>query len=154
MKILITGCAGFIGFHLVKKISSKKNIQIIGIDNINNYYDINNKKNRLKILSKINNFKFYKIDITNEKKLSHLFLQNNFDIVVNLAAQSGVRYSIANPKKYFENNILAFFNIINLSQKYHAKHFLFASTSSVYGDNIQTPCFCGHHRQKKLPHQH
>ena len=139
MNILITGCAGFIGFHLVKKISLIKNIHIIGIDNIDNYYDINLKKNRLKILSKINNFKFYKIDITSEKKLSNLFLQNNFEIVVNLAAQSGVRYSIVNPKKYFNNNILGFFNIINLSQKYRVKHFLFASTSSVYGDNIRTP---------------
>ena len=139
MNILITGSAGFIGFHLVKKLSNFKNYKIYGIDNISNYYDVKLKKDRLEILSKIKNFKFSKIDITNKLKLSHFFSKNRFQIVINLAAQAGVRDSIADPNKYFKNNILGFYNIINLSRIYNIKHFLFASTSSVYGDSLDFP---------------
>ena len=139
MNILITGSAGFIGFHLVKKLSIFNNYKIFGIDNINNYYDVKLKKDRLKILSKIKNFQFSKIDITNQSRLNKYFSKNKFHIVINLAAQAGVRDSITDPNKYFKNNILGFYNIINLSRTYNIKHFLFASTSSVYGDSLDFP---------------
>ena len=134
-KILVTGCAGLIGYHLCRHLINNKQYKIYGIDNINSYYDINLKKNRLNILSKkINNFSFFKINIANKSKLNECFKKYNFDIVINLAAQAGVRYSINNPQKYFYSNIRGFFNILDLSKKYKIKHLLFASTSSVYGD--------------------
>ena len=140
MKILITGCAGFIGFHL-SKLFLKKNKRVYGIDNINNYYDTKIKKDRLKILLETSkkNFRFYKIDITNEKLLKKLFLKEKFDVVINLAAQAGVRYSIENPKAYVDSNLIGFFNILNNSKLINVKHFLFASTSSVYGDQTKMP---------------
>ena len=140
MKILITGCAGFIGFHLSLKLSSQKNTVLHGIDNINNYYDIDLKKKRLKIIKDSNsNFIFNKIDICNLSQLKNYFKKNNFDIVVNLAAQAGVRNSITNPDDYFENNIKGFYNILELSRAYKIKHLIFASTSSVYGASNKFP---------------
>ncbi len=139
MNILITGCAGFIGFHLVKKFSNKKNINIVGLDNLNNYYDTKLKLDRLKIIKKLNNFKFIKTDITNYKKLETIFKKNNFDIVYHLAAQAGVRYSFENPKVYIETNINGFFNIIEISRLYNIKKFFFASSSSVYGESKKFP---------------
>ena len=140
MNILITGCAGFIGFHLSKKLleNNKKDI-IFGIDNLNTYYDISLKRNRLKILKQNSKFKFTKLDIFNEKKLNFFFKTNKFDIVINLAAQAGVRYSITNPKDYLNSNILGFYNIITACKNYKIKHLIFASTSSVYGDNKSFP---------------
>ena len=136
MNILITGAAGFIGFHCVKKLlNNKNNYNVIGIDNINNYYDSNLKKDRLKILKKSSKFKFYKLDICDNKKIEKLFKQNKFSIVINLAASAGVRYSLKNPEPYFKNNINGFFNILNLSVKYKINHLLFASSSSVYGNS-------------------
>jgi len=134
-KILITGIAGFIGFSLAKLLI-KKNYKVIGVDNLNNYYDINLKKNRLKNLS---NFTFYKIDINNLKKIENIFKIHKPEIVINLAAQAGVRYSIKFPKKYLKTNIIGFFNILELSKKYNVGHFLFASSSSVYGLNKEIP---------------
>lgn len=142
MKILVTGCAGFIGYHLCcKLLNSKKKFEVLGVDNINSYYDINLKKLRLKKLKEISNkqFVFKKIDICDKKKLLQVFKKNKFDFVVNLAAQAGVRYSIEKPEKYFESNMLGFFNILDLSRIYSIKHFIFASTSSVYGDNKNFP---------------
>ena len=139
MNILITGCAGFIGFHLCEKLLSKKNIKIIGIDSINRYYDVKLKNKRLNILKKKNNFNFYKIDITNMKKLESLFIKNKIKYVIHLAAQAGVRYSINNPSTYFKNNIFGFYNIIEACKKYKVKHLLYASTSSVYGDTTKFP---------------
>tara|TARA_B100000989_G_scaffold113288_1_gene83214 strand:+ start:1 stop:969 length:969 start_codon:yes stop_codon:yes gene_type:complete len=134
-KILITGIAGFIGFHLAKKLA-KKNFKIIGIDNLNDYYDVNLKKNRLKNLPKIS---FYRVDINNLKNLEKIFKKYKPQIVINLAAQAGVRYSLKHPKKYLDTNILGFFNILELSRKYSVNHFLFASSSSVYGLNKKIP---------------
>jgi len=138
IKILITGCAGFIGFH-VSKFLSVKGFKVIGIDNINSYYDVRLKKDRLKILNKEKNFIFYKVDISNYLKLKNVFIKENFNYVLHLAAQAGVRFSIYNPKVYFKSNIEGFFNIINLSLEKKIKHFIFASSSSVYGDQKKFP---------------
>jgi UDP-glucuronate 4-epimerase len=139
--ILITGCSGFIGFSISNFILSKENInyEIVGIDNINDYYDINLKKNRLNILKKYKNFTFHKLDISNKKKINSIFLKYNINYVIHLAAQAGVRYSISNPKKYFDSNLLGFFNIIECAKEFKIKHFIYASTSSVYGDNNKLP---------------
>ena len=139
MNILITGCAGFIGFHLCNLLLNEKSYKVFGIDNLNDYYDVKLKKDRLKILKKKKNFNLQKLNITNFNKLNALFKKNNFKYVVNLAAQAGVRYSIKNPKNYYENNILGFFNLINLSNEYKIKHFIFASSSSVYGNTDKFP---------------
>ena len=139
MKILVTGCAGFIGFHLCNLLLKNKNYKIYGIDNLNNYYDTSLKNNRLKILKKKNKFVFYKLDICSRKLLEKKFADNNFDIVIHLAAQAGVRYSISNPEKYLKSNIDGFFNVLTSIQKYKIKHFIFASTSSVYGSNNKFP---------------
>ena len=136
MKILITGCAGFIGFSLAHKLLQNKSNTIIGIDNIDNYYDIKIKKDRLNKLKKFNNFKFLKVDICNKKKIEKVFKNyKNIKVVINLAAQAGVRYSFINPDKYIDVNIKGFFNMIDISKKYKINLFLFASSSSVYGDN-------------------
>ncbi len=138
-KILITGSAGFIGFHLCKDLIRNKNLSLIGIDNVNNYYDVKLKKERINILKNLgNNFKFIKIDL-NSVKIKHLFFKEKFDVVIHLAAQAGVRYSISNPEAYVVNNLNGFFNIINQSSKNKIKHFIFASTSSVYGNNSKFP---------------
>tara|TARA_Y100001970_G_scaffold281141_1_gene391298 strand:- start:711 stop:1676 length:966 start_codon:yes stop_codon:yes gene_type:complete len=139
MKILITGCAGFIGFHLSLKLSRNKNYKIFGIDNIDNYYDKNLKLDRLNIIKKNKNFHFTKLNINNKSKLNKYFKKNNFDIVIHLAAQAGVRLSLTNPRKYFDNNISGFFNIIELSRLINVKKFIFASSSSVYGDSKLFP---------------
>ena len=138
--ILVTGCAGFIGFHLCKHLSNFKNYNIFGVDNINNYYDTKLKKERLNILKKnVKNFKFHKINISNYNILRKLFKKSKFNIVINLAAQAGVRYSISNPNKYYDSNIKGFYNILNLTKEYNISHLLFASTSSVYGDTKKFP---------------
>tara|TARA_B100000700_G_C15043734_1_gene856728 strand:+ start:670 stop:1644 length:975 start_codon:yes stop_codon:yes gene_type:complete len=135
MKILVTGCAGFIGYHLVSKLLNNKKYFVYGIDNLNNYYDINLKKDRLQNLKKKSNkFKFFKIDITKGLNLKKNFKKYKYDVVINLAAQAGVRYSIYNPKVYFDSNIKGFYNIMELSRLIKVKHFMFASTSSVYGN--------------------
>tara|TARA_B110000037_G_C17109138_1_gene501114 strand:+ start:221 stop:1180 length:960 start_codon:yes stop_codon:yes gene_type:complete len=137
-KILITGCAGFIGFHLSKLLLDKKNI-VIGIDNVNNYYSIKLKEHRLKILLGYKNFIFKKYDIADFQSLDKIFIKNKFDIIINLAAQAGVGYSMKFPEKYFNSNIQGFFNICNLAKKYKIKKVLYASSSSVYGDNKSLP---------------
>lgn len=129
---LITGSAGFIGFHLSKKLLSK-GFNVFGVDNLNNYYDQRIKQDRNKILKKYKNYKFNKIDIKDYKKLDRIFRKNSIHGVVNLAAQAGVRYSLKNPRSYIENNINGFFNILELSKKYRIKKFIYASTSSIYG---------------------
>lgn len=141
MKILITGIAGFIGYNLAKKLVSNKNNIIIGVDNLNNYYDVRLKKKRLKSLIKTanDNFFFYKIDISNYKDLNKAFNLYKIDTVINLAAQAGVRYSLENPREYFKSNLLGFFNILDLSKKYKIKHLISASTSSVYGEDNDMP---------------
>ena len=139
MKILITGCAGFIGFHLAEKLLTNNKFRVYGIDNLNTYYDVKLKQDRLKILKKNINFNFKKLDISNFVKLSKNFKENKYDYVINLAAQAGVRYSITNPDTYFENNISGFYNILEVSKKIKIKHLIFASTSSVYGEQSKWP---------------
>lgn len=140
MKILVTGAAGFIGFHLSKKLLDNR-IKVFGVDNLNNYYDVNLKKDRVKILNnhKSGNFKFIKLDLNNLVKLKSYFKKNRFDIVINLAAQAGVRYSILKPHTYLKNNIDTFLNILECCKIYKIKHLIFASTSSVYGLDAKLP---------------
>ena len=136
MNILLSGCAGFIGFHVSNLIIKKyNNFKLIGIDNLNNYYSVPLKKKRLKILKESKKFKFLKLDLRDKSKLNRLFKQNKIDIVIHLAAQAGVRHSINNPKSYYESNIVGFLNIIELSNKYKVNKFIYASSSSVYGDS-------------------
>ena len=138
MKILVTGCSGFIGFNLSKLLLEKK-YTVIGIDNLNRYYDIDLKKNRLKILKKNKLFEFKKLDICDYKNLKLLFKKNNIKIVINLAAQAGVRYSVKNPRTYLENNINGYFNILEACKENKINHLIQASTSSVYGNNNRFP---------------
>ena len=133
MNILVTGSSGFIGFHTINKLSKYSKYKIFGIDNQNDYYDVNLKKDREKILIKLPNYSFKKLDITNLKLLNNFFKKNKIHTVIHLAAQAGVRDSVKYPDKYFNNNIIGFYNIIQLSNKYKIKHLIFASTSSVYG---------------------
>jgi len=142
-KVLITGAAGFIGFHLSKRLCSE-GYSVIGLDNINNYYDVNLKKARLVILKKIRSFSFEKIDLTDKQSIDQLFKEYNFDYVVNLAAQAGVRYSLKNPYAYIDSNIMGFLNILEACRYYPVKHLVFASSSSVYGANTKMP-FSVHH---------
>lgn len=135
---LVTGSAGFIGFHTCLKILSE-NKNVIGIDNFDNYYDTKLKIKRNNILKKNKNFSFIKVDINNKKKIKKIFDNNNIDVVIHLAAQAGVRYSVLFPEKYISVNIMGFFNIIDNCQKKKIKHFLYASTSSVYGNNTNYP---------------
>tara|TARA_Y100001970_G_C14169505_1_gene823309 strand:- start:169 stop:1134 length:966 start_codon:yes stop_codon:yes gene_type:complete len=138
MQVLVTGCAGFIGYHLVNKLNLSK-FNIVGIDNINNYYDTKLKKNRLKNLKNNKNFLFYKVDLNNYKKLDKIIKKNKIKIIIHLAAQAGVRFSIKNPKTYFKSNLEGFFNILELSRSNKIKHLIFASTSSVYGNSKKYP---------------
>ena len=139
MKILVTGAAGFIGFNFISSIIQNKKFKIVGIDNLNNYYDVSLKRKRLRILKKFKNFKFKKLDINNTKLIEKVFKKYKFDFVLNLAAQAGVRYSIEQPRKYIDSNILGFFNIIENSRKFKVKRLFYASSSSVYGENKNFP---------------
>ena len=140
MRILVTGAAGFIGFHLCKKLLEEKN-QILGIDNINNYYDVKLKKDRLKILLKKKFFKFKKIDISDTNFVKKIYpIAKNFKIIIHLAAQAGVRYSITHPYKYIESNVKAQISILELAKKINSfEHLIYASSSSVYGANKKIP---------------
>lgn len=137
-KILVTGAAGFIGFHL-SKLLLQKGVTVIGFDNINDYYDVNLKYARLAILEKFENFTFVKGDLADKTAVDKLFSENKFDIVVNLAAQAGVRYSIENPQAYIESNVIGFFNILEACRNNPVEHLLYASSSSVYGNQQKTP---------------
>ncbi len=137
--ILITGCAGFIGFHTSLKFIQNKNFRIYGIDNLNNYYDVKLKKERLKILRKNDNFIFHKIDLCNYQILIKKLKKIKFYNIFHLAAQAGVRYSINHPEEYVKSNLIAFHNILELSKNLKAEHLFFASTSSVYGNSKKFP---------------
>ena len=136
--ILITGAAGFIGFHLANELL-KKGFLIIGYDNLNDYYDVNLKKARLDILNQFDNFIFIHADLVDEKVVDETFKTYKPDIVVNLAAQAGVRYSIENPKAYIDSNIVGFFNILEACRHNTVEHLVYASSSSVYGNQQKTP---------------
>lgn len=144
-KILITGAAGFVGFHLTQLLCSE-NYNVVGIDNLNDYYDVELKKSRLEKLRCFDsaqhdkgNFKFEKIDLVNKEKLFELFKTEKFDYVVNLAAQAGVRYSIENPYAYLESNLVGFLNILEACRNNPVEHLIYASSSSVYGANVKQP---------------
>jgi UDP-glucuronate 4-epimerase len=154
MKILVTGAAGFIGYHLIKTLI-KRDFDVIGIDNINDYYDVNLKFSRLEQLginrnsikddtvlvksSILDKFSFVKMDITDLLKLELLFKNEKFTHVVNLAAQAGVRYSLENPHTYIQSNVVGFVNILECCRNNKVEHFLYASSSSVYGANTKIP---------------
>ena len=138
-RILVTGCSGFIGFNLCKTILEDKKYEIVGIDNLNNYYDPSLKISRLEILKEYETFSFKKVDIENEKKVYQLFKEFRPQKVVNLAAQAGVRYSIEKPKKFIESNIKGFLNILECCRKFKIEGLIYASSSSVYGGNRKTP---------------
>ena len=134
---LVTGCSGFIGFHVCKSLLN--NNFVVGIDNMNKYYDLKLKLGRLSILRKNKNFSFYKRDICNFKEMNLIFKKFKFFKIIHLAAQAGVRYSLVNPKKYIDTNIYGFFNILELVKKYKIKHLVFASSSSIYGKTNKVP---------------
>ncbi|SDJ86184.1 NAD-dependent epimerase [Natronincola ferrireducens] len=143
MKILITGAAGFIGFHLSKKLLDDS-YQIIGIDNLNDYYDPNLKQSRLEILGKYNNFIFHKVDLKDKAEVDNIFETYQPTHVINLAAQAGVRYSIENPYAYVDSNLTGFMNILEACRNYPVEHLLYASSSSVYGGNKVAPFSTNH----------
>ena len=137
-KIIITGCSGFIGFHLCNDLLSN-NYEVYGIDSLNDYYDVKLKEERLRILKNNKNFTFKKLSLENKNLLSSVFKRFNPDKVVNLAAQAGVRYSIENPYVYINSNIVGFLNIIEECRQNNVNGFIYASSSSVYGGNKKIP---------------
>ena len=140
MKILITGAAGFIGFNLAKYFLEKNNkIKVYGIDNFDDYYSVQLKKDRIKEIRFYNNFKFFKLNICNKKSLNQLLKKHKFDCIYHLAAQAGVRYSILHPQKYYDSNIVAFTNLLEASRAHNIKKIIYASSSSVYGESKKFP---------------
>ena len=148
MKVLVTGIAGFIGFHVTKRLLNE-GYEVVGFDNLNDYYDVQLKIDRLKDLqiekldniwtSKNSKLKFVKADLLEKEVLMNLFRDEQFDYVIHLAAQAGVRYSLTEPQKYVDSNITGFLNILECSRNYPIKHLVFASSSSVYGLNSKIP---------------
>jgi UDP-glucuronate 4-epimerase len=138
MHVLVTGVAGFIGHHLALRLLARGD-SVVGIDNLNDYYDVKLKENRLKRFPADAKFSFRKLDITHRSDVQALFEEQKFDAVVNLAAQAGVRYSITNPHAYIDANIVGFINLIEGARHTSVKHFVFASSSSVYGANTRLP---------------
>ncbi len=139
-KILITGSSGFVGYFLTKKLlNNYSDIAVIGLDNMNDYYDVRLKEERLNYLLKYQNYKFIKGNLADKDLINKLFEEEKFDIVVNLAAQAGVRYSITNPDTYIESNIIGFYNILEACRHNPVEHLVYASSSSVYGTNKKVP---------------
>jgi UDP-glucuronate 4-epimerase len=141
MKVLVTGAAGFIGFHLTLALLERDD-EVVGIDNLNDYYDPALKQLRLDEIAKhpkVSNFEFIRADISDRAVMQKLFTDNSFDVVVNLAAQAGVRYSLENPQAYVESNLVGFVNILEGCRHSKVKHLVYASSSSVYGMNVKQP---------------
>jgi UDP-glucuronate 4-epimerase len=136
--ILVTGAAGFIGFHLARKLLDAGHA-VIGYDSVNDYYDPSLKEARLAVLHDYENFTFFRNDLIDEQILSKVFDDHNPRLVVHLAAQAGVRYSLINPKVYMESNLIGFFNILEACRHHDVEHFIYASSSSVYGMNEKIP---------------
>ena len=141
--VLVTGAAGFIGYHLSKRLL-EGGFTVTGIDNLNPYYDVSLKQARLERLTPFDTFSFFKMDIADREALDKIFQSNKFDVVVNLAAQAGVRYSLENPMAYVDANIVGFVNLLECCRHSHIRHLVFASSSSVYGANTKMP-FSVHH---------
>ena len=139
-KVLITGAAGFIGFYLSKRLL-ENGVEVIGFDNVNDYYEVSLKEDRLAILNKLPGFTFIKGDLADKEAVNELFEKYNPAVAVNLAAQAGVRYSIDNPEAYISSNVVGFFNILEACRNYPVEHLVYASSSSVYGGNDKVP-FC------------
>lgn len=138
MKILVTGAAGFIGFHLAKRFLERGD-RVVGIDNLNDYYDVSLKESRLGQLQPHENFTLYKIDISDREAMEKLFSDQNFDRIVHMAAQAGVRYSLENPHAYVQSNVVGLMNILEGCRHSKVSHLVFASSSSVYGLNTKMP---------------
>ena len=136
-KYLVTGVAGFIGFHLAKALL-EQGCKVIGLDNMNAYYDVQLKRNRLKLLG-CENFTFYNVDLVDKAKLETIFTRHPITHVINLAAQAGVRYSIDNPDAYIASNIQGFLNLLETLRRHRVEHLVYASSSSVYGKNTKIP---------------
>ena len=137
---LITGAAGFIGFHLCRRLlDENRSISIIGLDNMNNYYDVSLKEARLAILKQYSNFVFYKASLAVTDAIRKVFTSHDISFVINLAAQAGVRYSLENPRVYIDSNIIGFLNILEACRYNNVSHLIFASSSSVYGSNTKVP---------------
>ena len=139
MKILVTGAAGFIGSFLCKRLLETADNEVTGLDNLNDYYDVSLKEARLSMLESYDKFMFIKGDISDKAFIDKLFDEYEFDIVINLAAQAGVRYSIDHPDIYIQSNIIGFYNILEASRHHTVKHLVYASSSSVYGGNTKVP---------------
>jgi UDP-glucuronate 4-epimerase len=143
MKILVTGAAGFIGFHTAKILLTRGD-EVVGLDNLNDYYDVRLKEARLDILKKFPNFRFVKLDLADRSGMAELFAREKFERVIHLAAQAGVRYSIQNPLAYIDSNVVGFANVLEGCRHNGVEHLVYASTSSVYGANTKMP-FSVHH---------
>lgn len=137
-KILVTGAAGFIGYHLCKRLLDSGD-RVTGLDNLNHYYDVGLKQDRLKLLEPLKGFKFVKVSLEDRDGLNRLFAEERFDVVVNLAGQAGVRYSLQNPHAYIDSNIVGFMNILEGCRHNGVQHLVYASSSSVYGANTSMP---------------
>ena len=142
-KVLVTGAAGFIGFSLSKRLL-ERGYEVVGLDNLNDYYDVNLKLSRLKQITMQENFKPVRLDLADREGMARLFKEEKFDVVVNLAAQAGVRYSLINPHAYVDTNLVGFVNVLEGCRHNNIKHLVFASSSSVYGANTHMP-FSVHH---------
>jgi UDP-glucuronate 4-epimerase len=138
MQVLVTGAAGFIGFHLCERLLNEGH-QVVGIDNLNDYYDVTLKDDRLAKLTDRDGFSFHKIDLADREGIEQLFERYEFESVVNLGAQAGVRYSLQNPRAYIDSNLTGFGNILEGCRHYKIKHLVYASSSSVYGANTKIP---------------
>jgi UDP-glucuronate 4-epimerase len=138
MKILVTGAAGFVGFHTSKKLLDRGDV-VVGLDNFNDYYDVNLKESRAAILADYDNFSMRRLDLADRSGMEALFANEKFDKVINLAAQAGVRYSIENPHSYIDSNIVGFVNILEGCRHNDVQHLTYASSSSVYGANTTMP---------------
>jgi UDP-glucuronate 4-epimerase len=142
-RVVVTGAAGFIGYHLSERLTNNGD-EVVGLDNLNDYYDVNLKLGRLRQLEGKRNFTFKKLDLANKEGVVNLFAKGAFDVVINMAAQAGVRYSLTNPHAYTSSNIEGFLNVLEGCRESGVKHLIFASSSSVYGANTRIP-FSVHH---------
>lgn len=138
LSIVVTGCAGFIGFHLSKRLLDMGH-EVYGIDNLNDYYDVNLKKDRLRQLESITSFHFNQLSLENKDEMELFFSNHRIDTVINLAAQAGVRYSLVNPHAYIDSNIIGFLNVLESCRHHQVGHLIYASSSSVYGANVDMP---------------